>query len=103
MRAASLIALSALSLACTIASSQATEFCLIRKTSDGFAALRAAPDLKAKLIARMKTGEEVQLAQGERGRWREVIYWRGEDRLTKGYNAHTAKGWVDGRLLEDCG
>ena len=88
---------------CGASTSYATEFCMIRKTSDGFAALRAAPDLKAKLLARMKTGEEVQLAQGEKGRWREVIYWRGEDRLTKGYDAHTATGWVDGRLLEDCG
>lgn len=103
MRPVALIALLAVALACGVTSAQATEFCLIRKTSDGFAALRAAPDLKAKLLARMKTGEEVQLAQGERGRWREVIYWRGEDRLTKGYESHTAKGWVDGRLLEDCG
>jgi hypothetical protein len=103
MRILTLLGLATLSLAVGVTSSQATEFCLIRKTSDGFAALRAAPDVKAKLLARMKTGEEVQIAQGEKGRWREVIYWQGEDRLTKGYEAHTAKGWVDGRLLEDCG
>lgn len=90
-------------LACGPAPSHATEFCVIRKTSDGFAALRAAPSLNARLLARMKSGEEVQLAQGEQGRWREVIYWRGDDRLKKGYDAHTAKGWVDGRLLRDCG
>ncbi len=103
MKTAALFSLAALALAFATTSSHATEFCLIRKTSDGFAALRAAPDVKAKLLARMKTGEEVQLAEGEKGRWREVIYWRGEDRLKKGYDAHTAKGWVDGRLLEDCG
>ena len=51
----------------------------------------------------MKTGEEVQIAQGVKGRWREVIYWRGDDRLAKGYGAHSAKGWVDERLLDVCG
>lgn len=103
MKYALAIGLAIITVAVGASSSHATEFCLIRKTSDGFAALRAAPDLKAKLLARMKTGEEVQLAQGEKGRWREVIYWRGDDRLTKGYDKHTAKGWVDGRLIEDCG
>lgn len=103
MRYAGALALATILMAAGASSANATEFCMIRKTPDGFAALRAAPDLKAKLLARMKTGEEVQLAQGEKGRWREVIYWRGDDRLTKGYDAHTAKGWVDGRLIEDCG
>ncbi|MFN3891186.1 MAG: SH3 domain-containing protein [Beijerinckiaceae bacterium] len=103
MRTIFALGLSALALACGAAPSRATEFCLIRKTADGFAALRAAPSLNAKLVARMRTGEEVQLAQGVKGRWREVIYWRGGDRLAKGYSAHTAKGWVDERLLEDCG
>ena len=83
--------------------SQASEFCLIRKTADGFAALRAAPSLDVKRLARMKTGEEVQLVQGRKRRWREVIYLRGDDRLAKGYDAHSAKGWLDGRLLADCG
>ena len=90
-------------LACGAAPSHATEFCLIRKTPDGFAALRAGPSLNPRLLARMKSGEEVQLAEGEQGRWREVVYWRGDDRLRKGYEAHTAKGWVDGRLLRECG
>lgn len=93
----------AATLACGAVPSQASEFCLIRKTADGFAALRSAPSLEAKRIARMKRGEEVQLTQGRKGRWREVIYWRGDDRLAKGYDAHSAKGWVDGRLLIDCG
>jgi hypothetical protein len=88
---------------CGALPSQATQFCLIAETRDGFAALRAAPSLDAKLLARMKTGEEVQIAQGVKGRWREVIYWRGDDRLAKGYGAHSAKGWVDERLLDVCG
>jgi hypothetical protein len=88
---------------CSALPSQATEFCLIAKTQDGFAALRAAPQVDGRRLAQMKTGEEVQLAQGVKGRWRQVIYWRGDDRLTKGYGARTATGWVDGRLLEDCG
>ncbi len=93
----------AATLTCGALPSQASEFCLIRKTADGFGALRAAPSLDAKRLARMKTGEEVQLLQGRKGHWREVIYWRGDDRLAKGYDAHSAKGWVDGRLLTDCG
>jgi hypothetical protein len=102
MRAIVLPAL-AISIACAAWPAHATEFCLVRTTPDGFAALRAAPSPKAKLLARMRAGEEAQLAQGVEGPWREVIYWRGDDRLTKGYGAHFAKGWVHSRLLEDCG
>ncbi len=102
MRAIVLPAL-AIFVACAASPVHATEFCLIRKTPDGFAALRNAPSPNAKLIARMKAGEEAQLAQGVKGRWRKVIYWRGDDRLTKGYDARFATGWVNGRLLADCG
>ena len=103
MKSALACGLLATFMACAAMPAQATEFCLIKKTTDGFAALRASPSLNAKLLARMKNGEEVQLAMGEKGRWREVIYWRGDERLSKGYAHHTAKGWVDSRLLEDCG
>ncbi|MBM3608892.1 MAG: SH3 domain-containing protein [Alphaproteobacteria bacterium] len=81
----------------------ATEFCQIAKTRDGFVALRAAPDTSAKILARMRPGDEAQLSGDPKGQWQRVIYWKGEERLTRGYDKHTATGWVNRGLLRDCG
>ena len=52
----------------------ATEFCEIAKTRDGFVALRAGASPSAALIARMRPGGEAQLVGDPRGDWQEVIY-----------------------------
>ncbi|WP_163595004.1 hypothetical protein, partial [Klebsiella pneumoniae] len=53
------------------APASATAFCAINQTSDGFVALRAAPDRNAATLARMKTGDDVMLRAGRRGAWQE--------------------------------
>lgn len=81
----------------------ATAFCNIKRTSDGFAALRAAPDANARILARMRYTDEVMLGQGERGPWREVTYWRGQSRHADGGFARGRPGWMHRSLLGDCG
>lgn len=82
----------------------ATAFCSIKSTPDGFVALRAAPSPKAKLIGRMSSDDEVLLGQLRKGAWIEVTWWRGQDRLEKGFHAKSGHGWVNRNLIEeDCG
>ncbi len=82
----------------------ATGFCVVRKTADGFVALRAEPHAGAKLVGRMRARDEVMLGEGEKGQWIEVTWWRGTERLNKGFEAHAGKGWVNRKLISsDCG
>ena len=81
----------------------ATQFCMIAKTRDGFVALRDNPSPSGKILARMGPDDEVQLADGRKGDWQRVIYWKGDDRLKRGYDKHTATGWVHRKLISDCG
>ncbi|MCU0819841.1 MAG: SH3 domain-containing protein [Beijerinckiaceae bacterium] len=78
---------------------QATAFCPVRQTADGFVALRAAPDAEARVLRRIPAGEDVQIDTTRRARvgWQPVIYW-GPARQQK------LSGWVRARLLEqECG
>jgi hypothetical protein len=82
----------------------ATSFCQPRQTRDGFVALRSAPEPSAKLVGRMKAEDEVQIGQGRRGEWIEVIWWRGDDRLAKGFDKVAGRGWTHRKLISDeCG
>ena len=93
----------ALIAAAAVAPAQATLYCQVVKTGDGFAALRAAPEPSARQVARMKTGAEVFLVQEKRNGWEKVRFWPANDRITKGTTARTMTGWVHGKLIEDCG
>ena len=97
------ITIPALVLAAVLAGSAlpayATAFCEVRKTSDGFVALRDAPSASGKRIWRLKPGEMVQIDDTRKtGKgWTAVIY-RSEDRKTE------KAGWVNSRLIEkECG
>jgi hypothetical protein len=81
----------------------ATSFCNIKRTSDGFAALRAAPDANARILVRMRSTDEVMLGLGERGPWREVTYWRGQSRHQDGGFGRGRQGWMHHSLLGECG
>ena len=82
---------------------QASLFCEVVKTRDGFVALRASPDASAKMLARVKGGSEVFLAGEKRNGWEKVKYWPAGDRLTKGEAARTMTGWINGKLVDLCG
>lgn len=81
----------------------ATAFCNIKETKDGFVALRAGPSTKARIIAKMTTDDEVLIGHRRRGKWDEVTWWRGQDRLQKGFGSSSGIGWVHRDLLEICG
>lgn len=77
----------------------ATAFCEVKRTSDGFVALRAGPGASAARIWRLKPGEMVQLdrTRPSPAGWRAVIY-RSEDGKIERI------GWVSARLIEqECG
>ena len=90
-------------------SALATEFCDIKPTPDGFVALRERPDARGRLVARMKSGDEVMLdniVAGKNG-WTRVYWWKGgrfQGRTVKGLDRADGQGWVNSRLLGDeCG
>ena len=91
------------------AASHASIFCDVRKTGDGFLALRAAPDPKARLIARMHAGDEVLVRDdvAARGGWVFVTWWKGgrfKVKRDSGYDPSDADGWMRETLLADeCG
>lgn len=83
---------------------KASLFCYVKPTADGFVALRNAPRVSAPMVGRMKAGDEVQLGVGQKGKWIEVYWWHGDDRLEKGFHTKAGHGWVARHLIEDeCG
>ncbi|HRE20765.1 MAG TPA: SH3 domain-containing protein [Rhabdaerophilum sp.] len=83
------------------APSSATAFCHLKKTRDGFVALRAEPTSYSRLLARMKPKDEVLVGLKQEGDWVEVTWWRGNDRHRKGYESFTGRGWVHVKLIEE--
>jgi hypothetical protein len=80
---------------------QATVFCEVLKTPDGFVALRAAPSVKGKLLHKLRAGDEVQVGLGKKGAWDKVILYLSKNKDTAG---KTVTGWVNSRFLSDvCG
>ena len=89
-------------------SALATEFCDIKKTPDGFVALRERPDARGKLVARMKAGDEVMLNNvvAAKNGWTRVYWWKGgrfQGQTVKGIEAADGQGWVNSKLLGECG
>jgi hypothetical protein len=85
----------------------ATVFCDVKKTRDGFVALRSEPDSKAKLVARMRFGDEVQAitTAGNVNGWMQVIWWKGGRFKSGGphYDASSGKGWAYRKFIDECG
>ena len=87
-----------------LAPAGASTFCPIPQTRDGFVALRAAPGVTSRIIAKMRPGDEMMPMVEERGPWVKARYWRGSERLTRGFGRHRATGWVHKSLIPDlCG
>lgn len=86
----------------------ATEFCNVKRTADGFVALREAPDPQSGLVGRMTHGDEVlgDPTVESRNGWIFVTWWKGGRFRPGGYefDKPTGKGWVNSRLIEEeCG
>jgi hypothetical protein len=83
---------------------QATEFCHLRETPDGFVALRAGPGTQHRLIARMKPQDEVLYGLERKGKWVDVTWWPGDSRQQEGGFGKGVHGWVHDSLIDDmCG
>ncbi|WP_448950764.1 hypothetical protein [Labrys neptuniae] len=97
--------LPALCLTCLFpAAVSAMELCNLRKTPDGFVALRAGPGPRHRLIARMKPEDLVQYGEGREGKWVEVTWWRGDSGLERDGFSKGIHGWAFAPLIaEDCG
>ena len=72
-----------------------------------FVALRERPDARGKLVARMKPGDEVMLNNtvADKNGWTRV-YWKGgrfQGQTVKGIEAADGQGWVNSKLLGECG
>ncbi len=95
--------LAALGLAVTAQPADASLFCTVLKSPDGFVALREKPDAGARIVERMRADDEVQALEGRRGRWQEVLHWRGDARYHEATRGNTRKGWVHMRYISECG
>ena len=90
-------------------SALATEFCDIKQTADGFVALRERPEVKGKLVARMKIGGEVMLnnvVAAKNGWTRGLLVERGafQGQSVRGIEKADGQGRVNSKLLGDeCG
>ena len=86
------------------APASASLFCPVMKTRDGFVALRAAPNMRAPIVAKMRPHDEIMLTIDEENGWIKVLYWTGDTRFTKGYGEHRS-GWMHRRFVppDQCG
>jgi hypothetical protein len=82
---------------------RAALYCDIPKNPDGFVALYDKPSAKGRLVTQMKNGDEVQLLEGSRGKWVEVLHWHGQDRRSPSRAGDTRRGWVQARFIGACG
>lgn len=85
----------------TTTPASATGFCPLKRTSDGFVALRTGPSATAPLVGRMRSSDEVLIGLRNKGNWVEVTWWRGQDRHNKGYHHVAGRGWANARLIEE--
>ena len=77
--------------------------CDIPRNEAGFVALQEKPSARAHTLAQMKAGDEIELLDGLRGKWVEVLHWHGQDRKTPARAGDTRRGWVEARLIGACG
>ncbi|WP_342362256.1 SH3 domain-containing protein [Terrarubrum flagellatum] len=87
---------------------QATTFCEIKPTRDGFVALRADPSLDARIVGRMRVGDEIMVHSESRGRWIKATWWKGgrfKVQREAGYDPANGVGWVHQSMLaeDSCG
>ena len=88
----------------------ATEFCDVKRTPDGFVALRAQPNADSRMIAKMRGGDIVwgdpDSKVKPRGGWT-YVNWVKKSTHDKTMSANAkidGKGWVRESLIEDeCG
>jgi hypothetical protein len=76
--------------------------CDIPANPAGFVGLLEKPSTRAREVARMLPGDEIELLEGSRGKWVEVLHWHGHDRKNPARARDTRRGWVQARLIGAC-
>jgi hypothetical protein len=84
--------------------------CTVKPTPDGFVALRQKPSADGSLIVRMRPGDMVVIEKRgyefvQSGNWWRASHYRGEvfPEPAESEFARVRKGWVNSRLIDDCG
>lgn len=83
------------------APASATTYCHVSGTPDGFVALRLSPQASARMVTRMRSGEEVLLESRRSGAWQRVHLMR-RSGADDGYFGPGHAGWVHSRFIERC-
>ena len=71
-------AIAALVLSAAANGANATIFCELKATSDGFVALRAGPSKNARVIGKMKAEDHLQSLMEEKGKWARIEHFHQE-------------------------
>jgi hypothetical protein len=84
--------------------------CTVKPTSDGFVALRSAPSAASRMITQIIPGQMVVIERKgyvavQSGNWFRVAHHPGAVFPNPGDPEYknVQKGWVNSRLIEDCG
>lgn len=80
---------------------QAPVYCYVKRTPDGFVALRAGPSASHRMVTRMHPGEELHIEGTVSGEWRRVGLMRRTGR-DDGYFGPGHEGWMHSRFIERC-
>lgn len=83
------------------APASAITYCYVARTPDGFVALRTGPDAGARMVTRMRSGEEVLIETGRNGAWQRVHLMR-RTGIDDGYFGPGHAGWMHSRFIERC-
>lgn len=82
----------------------ATVFCPILKSRDGFVALRSGPGMRYPVIARMQEDDEVlAVTDADKHGWMRVHHWWGQERHDERTRSKYRKGFVHKRHVGECG
>lgn len=76
--------------------------CKIVRIADGFVALRAGPSANARMIVRMRPGDEVEIQNTRHDPWFDVRRWRGPIPYYKASPHPISRGYVHKRYLWNC-
>lgn len=93
---------------CAAGEASATIFCELKKTPDGFIALRAGPSADARLIGRMAPGDHLQVHSEEKGQWTRATWWKRsvyKDGVLVGRHKPHGRGWMNATFIvpDSCG
>ena len=80
---------------------QAPIYCYVKRTPDGFVALRSGPSASHRMVTRMRPGEELFIEGTVSGEWRRVDLMRRTGR-DDGYFGPGHQGWMHSRFIERC-